>query len=97
MPAKNGREKKNRIVYSRVIVVLSRDTMRGLAAECMVARFCVVKYTKTGKIYQMTTSMTKCHKIYQMDGKMNKWSHNTYTSIFHCKNLKNLPKWGFLV
>jgi hypothetical protein len=47
-----------------------------------VARFVLVQYTKTGKIYQMATNYTKWpqnmpngHKIYEMASKYTKWPH----------------------
>jgi hypothetical protein len=57
-----------------------------LAAESTrnkVARFLLVEYTNTGKIYQITTKYTKMAI--------------KYTNIWHCKTLQNLPKLRFLV
>jgi hypothetical protein len=44
---------------------------------------------KTGKMYQITSTLTNGHKIYQMTLKC--------TNIFHSKGLHNLPKFGILV
>jgi hypothetical protein len=47
------------------------------------------KYTKWPQ------NIPKCHKIYQNVRKIYQMSIK-FTSIFHCKTLKNLPKVGFL-
>jgi hypothetical protein len=48
------------------------------------------KYTKiTRKYTKWPLNMANGRKVYQMDIK--------YTTNFHCKTLKNLPKFGFLV
>jgi hypothetical protein len=46
-------------------------------------------------------NIPKREKIYQKTIKFTKWRQNVpngqkYTNIFHCKTLKNLPKFGFL-
>jgi hypothetical protein len=51
-----------------------------LNARRRVARFLVVQYTKTGKIYQMTTKIPKCHTIYRMAGKWTK-GHKIYQHL----------------
>jgi hypothetical protein len=35
-----------------------------LELECRVARFFVIQYTKTVKIYQITTNIPKGHTVY---------------------------------
>jgi hypothetical protein len=54
------------------------------------------KIPKRGKIYQITTNRTKCQWNITKDRKMDQVSIK-YTNIFHCKTLKNFPKFGFLV
>jgi hypothetical protein len=56
------------------------------------ARFFLVKHTKTGEMYQMTTKSTKCplnnptsRRILQMD-------IINYTNIFYSKALLDIPK-----
>jgi hypothetical protein len=61
-----------------------------------VARFFAVQFTKTGKIYQMTTKYTKV-KFIITNGRIIDQMTITYNIIFHCKTLQNLPKMGFLV
>jgi hypothetical protein len=59
-----------------------------------VARFFLVKYTKTGIKYQI--SKVHINYVYQWAVKYSKLPLNTYSSIFHSKALPNIPKLGFL-
>jgi hypothetical protein len=54
------------------------------------------KIPKWGKIYQISMNYTKCPWNITEDRKMVQVSIK-YSNIFHCKNLQNLPKFGFLV
>jgi hypothetical protein len=61
-----------------------------------VARFLLVQYTNTEKIYQITTKYTKCPKSISNGYKIDQMSVK-YDNIFHCKSLQNSPKLLFLV
>jgi hypothetical protein len=54
-----------------------------------VARFFLIQYTNTEKIYQMAINIPNSCKIDQIAIK--------YINSFHCKTLQNLPEFGFLV
>jgi hypothetical protein len=60
----------------------------------MVARFFVSQYTKTWKIYQITSKYTKVPQNMPNGSKIDQMAMK-YTSIFHCQTLQNLPKLGF--
>jgi hypothetical protein len=67
------------------------DRHSGIVAR--VARFVMVKRTKTWKKYtKWPLNFPYGHKIYQMDVKYYK-----YTNIFYSKALQNIPKLVFLL
>jgi hypothetical protein len=74
--------KKEIIAWCRIYV---NKTLRW----SRVARFFSMQYTKTGKIYQITTNSTNGCNKFPMAIK--------YPNIFHFKPFQNLPKLGFLV
>jgi hypothetical protein len=61
-----------------------------------VARFFLTQYTKTEKIYQITTTLQPGQKIYQMAVNLFQMALK-YINIVLSRALKNLPKLGFLV
>jgi hypothetical protein len=61
-----------------------------------VARFFLAQHTKTGEIYQITTTYTKWSQN-RPNGRKIDQTAIKYTNIFHCKSLKKLPKSGFWV
>jgi hypothetical protein len=61
---------------------------------CRVARFFLAQYTKTVKIYQITTILPKGHKIHQMVVKYSKISSNIFSIL---RPSKIYPNWDFFV
>jgi hypothetical protein len=68
--------------------------MSKLPARIRVARFFLVRDTKTGKNTKLTQNIPNGHKIHEMSVKYSKCKK---IHIFQSKALKNLPKLGFLV
>jgi hypothetical protein len=62
--------------------------------DVRVARFFLVQYTKTGKMYQNGENIPKGHKICQLAGKLTKWPWNIPTSSIASPS-KIYPNWDF--
>jgi hypothetical protein len=58
------REKKWPPLKHDEALKMASKLRRSVDAETMVARFFVIQYTKTGKIYQKTTKLPKGHITY---------------------------------